>query len=128
MKIVFKPNSQIKKRLGIDPRGPVQKFFTDTCANHMDKYVPMDTGVLAGTTEKGLDYVKYIQIYAHYQWTGISKNGKPFNYSHDKHPYAGDHWDKRMVSAEMDEVIKEVQRYVNKRKWFENKQIKRLFV
>ena len=118
MKIKFNHTSQIKRRLGIDPRGRVQKFFTDTCANHMDKYVPIDSGVLSTVIVKGADYIRYETIYAHYQYAGISASGKPLDYSnsHEKHPYAGDHWDKRMASAEMGDVIMEVQRYVYKRR------------
>ena len=116
MRLHMKPVGQIKADLGIEPNGKVQKFFTDTCANYMDKYVPMDSGVLAGTIVKGQNYVEYTQPYAHYQWKGISKNGKPLNYSHDKHSYAGDHWDERMKSAEINDVVREVQEYVNKRK------------
>ena len=43
---------EIKKKLGLEPNGKVQAFFTQTCAIHMDKYVPFDTGVLAQTVVK----------------------------------------------------------------------------
>ena len=82
----------------------------------MDKYVPMDTGALSETLDVGADYITYEQPYAHYQYIGISKSGKPLNYSTEKHAYAGSYWDKRMVSAEMNDVIKEVQEYVNRGK------------
>ena len=42
----LKPISEIKANLGIEPNGRVQKFFTNACRNHMDKYVPKDTGML----------------------------------------------------------------------------------
>ena len=42
----MKPISQIKANLGINPGGRVQRFFTDTCYKHMDKYVPKDIGNL----------------------------------------------------------------------------------
>lgn len=114
---------KIKKRLGLEINGRVQKFFTNTCAIHMDKYVPFDTGTLAETViVNGTPVpsnvkdttITYEQPYAQYVYNGISKTGKPLNYSHDKHPAAGDHWDRRMVSAEMDKVVKEVQDYVNR--------------
>lgn len=111
----MKPISQIKADLGINPGGRVQKIFTDTCRKHMDKYIPMDTGNLAGTWDMGVDYITYEQEYAHYQYKGISKSGKPLNYSTEKHQYAGPYWDKRMVSAEMNDVVREVQEYVGKR-------------
>ena len=42
------------------------------------------------------------------------RNGKIIHYNTDKHEYAGPYWDKRMVSAEADDVVKEVQDYVNR--------------
>ena len=56
----------------------------------------------------------YEQPYAHYVYEGISKNGKPLNYHTDKHPLAGSHWDKRMVSAEMQDIVKEVQDFIDR--------------
>ena len=38
----IKPIGQIKANLGIEPNGRVQKFFTNTCYKHMDKYVPKE--------------------------------------------------------------------------------------
>ena len=110
----MKPISQIKADLGINPGGRIQKFFSFSCRKHMDKYIPMDTGNLADTWDMGADYITYEQPYAHYQYIGISKSGKPLNYSTEKHPYAGSYWDKRMVSAEMQDVVKEVQDEVRK--------------
>lgn len=122
MPVKMQPTSVIKANLGIEPNGKVQKFFTQTCAIHMDKYVPFDTGILAGTVVKGNvttsnvtdDQIIYDQEYAHYVYEGISKNGKPLVYHTDKHPYAGKHWDKRMVSAEMQDIVKEVQDFIDK--------------
>ena len=81
----------------------------------MDKYVPMDTGALSETLDVGADYITYEQPYAHYQYKGISVNEKPLKYHTDKHPLATSYWDKKMVTAEMQDVVKEVQDYVRKR-------------
>ncbi len=121
MPIKLNPTSQIKARLGIEPNGRVQKFFTATCAKKMDKYVPFDEGTLAETviidgqptrnvTE---NTITYEMPYARYVYYGISKNGKPLNYHTDKHPLAHKYWDKEMWSAEKQDVVKEVQNYVN---------------
>ena len=67
----LKPISEIKADLGIEPNGRVQKFFTNTCRNHMDKYVPKDTGALRETVVKKTDYIKYNVPYAHAQYVGI---------------------------------------------------------
>ena len=103
------PISQIKADLGIDVNGKVQKFFTDTCAKHMDKYIPKDTGALRTIVDKGSNYITYENEYAHYQYVN------QFPEENYTTPGTGPYWDKRMVSAEMPIVIKEVQRYANGR-------------
>lgn len=105
------PISTIKANLGIEPNGRVQRFFTDTCAKHMDKYIPLgETGNLRGVIDKGADYITYESNYAHAQYIGYTK-GPVKNYTT---PGTGPYWDKRMWSAEKDTVIEEVQKYVNR--------------
>ena len=83
----MKPISQIKADLGINPGGRVQRFFTDTCYKHMDKYVPLgDTGNLRDIVDKGVDYITYEMPYAHYQYIGklyVMDNGKGAYYDPD---------------------------------------------
>ena len=122
MPVDIKPVSQIKARLGIEPNGRVQKFFTATCAKHMDKYVPFDTGTLAETviidgqptSNVTADTITYTQDYAKYVYYGISKTGDFLTYQKDKHPHACRYWDKQMVSAEIKDVEKEVQDYARR--------------
>lgn len=122
MPIKIKPTSQIKARLGIEPNGRIQKFFTNECAKAMDKYVPFDTGTLAGTVIRdgtptrnvSANTITYSQKYAKYVYYGISKSGKPLHYQTDKHEKAGSYWDRRMVSADMPKVVKSVQNEINR--------------
>ena len=109
MPVKLKPTSQIKARLEIEPNGRVQKFFSNTCYKHMNKYVPMDEGNLRINADVKADSITYESPYARYQYYGISKSGKPLNY---RTPGTGDYWDKRMVSAEMEQVVQEVQNYI----------------
>ena len=67
----LKPISEIKADLGIEPNGKVQKYFTERCYQHMDKYVPKETGALRDTVLKRTDYIKYNMPYAHAQYVGI---------------------------------------------------------
>lgn len=68
------PIGKIKADLGINPNGRVQKFFTDTCYKHMDKYVPKgDTGNLRDVVDKGTNYITYEVPYAHAQYIGFTK-------------------------------------------------------
>ena len=108
----MKPISTIKANLGIDVGGKVQRFFTDTCARYMDKYVPMDTGMLRTNIDKGANYITYESPYAHAQYVGFTK-GPVRNYTT---PGTGPYWDKKMWSAEGQDVVREVQKYVNRGK------------
>lgn len=106
---VLNPTSTIKISLGIQPNGRVQKFFTHECRRRMDKYVPMDTGMLRDNVRESSDYIEYNQPYANYQYKGVSTNGKAFNYTT---PGTGSYWDKKMMSAEGQQLVETVQRYV----------------
>jgi len=111
----MKPISVIKARLGIEPNGRVQKFLTNTCYKHMDKYVPMDNGDLRNNIDIGTDYITYESPYARYQYYGVREDGthQVKNYTT---PGTGTYWDKRMKSAEMQDVVQEVQKYVGGKK------------
>lgn len=109
MPVNIQPASVIKAQLGLEPNGRVQKFLTNTCYKHMDKYVPRDKGDLRTNVSLQPDSITYESPYANYQYKGVSKSGKPLNY---KTPGTGDYWDKRMVSAEMQDVVREVQKFV----------------
>ena len=122
MSLKLKPVNVIEAQLGIQPNGPIQQWFTDTCALHMDKYVPWDKGHLAETvvvngrvnkknvTENSITYNQPYAIYVYYP----ERNGKEIIYQKDTHKHAGPYWDERMVSAEKDIITKEVQNYLNK--------------
>lgn len=114
MPVKLKPTSVIKARLGLEPNGRVQKFFTNSCYKHMDKYVPMSDlpskGDLRTIVDIQPDSITYKRPYAHAQYVGFTK-GPVKNYTT---PGTGPYWDKRMVSVEMKTIIKEVQAYANR--------------
>jgi hypothetical protein len=111
MPVKMQPTSVIKARLGLEPNGRVQKFFTNTCYKHMDKYVPMDNGDLRTNVDIQPDSITYESPYARYQYYGVREDGthEVKNYTT---PGTGPYWDKRMVSAEMQDVVQEVQDYI----------------
>jgi hypothetical protein len=113
MPVKMQPTSRIMIHLGIEPNGRVQKFFTNTCRKHMDKYVPMDNGDLRTIIKVKADSITYESPYARYQYYGVREDGthKVKNYTT---PGTGTYWDKRMVSVEMQDVISEVQKYVER--------------
>ena len=113
MSVKLQPTSTIKAHLGIEPNGRVQKFFTNTCAKHMDKYIPQDMGNLRTIIDIQPDSITYESEYANYQYYGMRKDGTHVVQNYTT-PGTGPYWDKRMVSAEMDDVVKEVQDYIRR--------------
>ena len=77
---MLKPVSEIKINLGIEPNGRVQKFFTNTCYKHMDKYVPKDAGILREVVDIQADSITYQSPYAHAQYVGYT-TGPVRNYT-----------------------------------------------
>ena len=122
----MKPTSQIKLRLGIEKNGRVQKYLIKRTADYMDKYVPMRDGMLRANIEVGPDYVIYKSPYAHYQYKGIlyvdpdtgsswaTKGSTKVPTSKKLNHVAGtgSNWDKRMMTAEGDDLVAEIQKYI----------------
>ena len=104
----------IKKKLGIEEGGPVHAFMTETCYKAMDKYVPKRDGNLRTIIDLQTNCVTYESDYAEYQYYGIRKDGthEVKNYTT---PGTGPYWDQRMISADMDSVVEQVQDYINRR-------------
>ena len=113
MGVKIKPVSTIVAGLGMEPDGRVQSFFTETCYKAMDKYVPKRNGDLRTVVVLGKNYITYESEYAEYQYYGEREDGshKVYNYTT---PGTGSYWDKRMISADMDSVVKQVQDYVRR--------------
>lgn len=111
MSVKIQPTSVIKVNLGIEPNGKVQKFFTNTCYRYMDKYIPKDNGLLREIVTLTSNSITYEQEYAHAQYIGEVNGGKVVNYTT---PGTGPYWDKRMVSADMQNVVAEVQDFIDK--------------
>lgn len=118
MPVILKPTSVIIADLGLQNGGPAHAFFTHQCRLHMDKYVPYSgnkprTHLREDITETTTT-ITYEKPYAGYQYYGQRKDGshKVVNYTT---PGTGPYWDKRMWSAEKDDIVKEVQNFVNKR-------------
>lgn len=113
MPLIMKPTSVIIEDLGIQENGPAHAYFTHQCRLHMDKYVPYsgDTGHvhLRENVEETTDSIIYKSPYAHAQYVGYT-TGPVMNYTT---PGTGPYWDKLMLSAERQDVVDDVQRYVN---------------
>lgn len=91
-------------------------FLASSAARLMDKYVPADTLMLAHNIHISADedcgHVTYNSPYAHYQYVGETDSGKKFNYSKFQHPLATDHWDKAMLVANRDELVRSYEEFM----------------
>ena len=134
--VYLKPIGVIKAHLGIEPNGRVQRKFQNLCYQYMDKYVPVRDGNLRKNVDlSNPTQIVYESPYAHYQYEGylyVMDNGKGAYYSPSygfwskkpKHKSdrklnyhtagTGDHWDERMKSAEMSNLVADLQRYVDR--------------
>lgn len=114
MSVKIEPISVIRAQVGINPNGPVQSFFTNTCYKTMNKYVPKDIGNLRNIVVLTKNTITYDSPYAYYQYKGMREDGShvinPVNYTTAG---TGPYWDKKMWSAEGDKVIRQVQNYIN---------------
>lgn len=106
--------NDIEKQLGIEPNGVVQAFFTHRCRIRCDKYVPFDTGVLAGTVSEEPSNFTYESPYASYQYFGERQDGshKIVNRTKSEHPLATSYWDQHMVTAEGAELVNDVEKFM----------------
>lgn len=113
MSVYLDSLSVIEKKLGIEDNGPAQAFMTDACYKAMDKYVPMDNGDLRTNVDIQTNSITYESDYAEYQYYGERQDGshKVKNYTT---PGTGPYWDKRMISADMKSVVKQVQDYIGR--------------
>lgn len=144
MEVKLKPVKIIKMNLGLEQYGKAHKKFASECMERMNaRYVPMRNGALKNSSfvDKECN-IHYKTPYAHYIYIGqvmgpsypIVKNGeiqrwvspikpkyytgKDINYEESKkmgQEKAGPYWDKRMISAEKEEIIKVMQKYISKR-------------
>lgn len=134
--MILKPTKVIVAKLGLEPNGAVQKFFTNNCYRHMDKYVPRDDGNLRANVDIEPDHIIYKSPHAHYVYEGIlyvdPKTGKGAFHNKDygfwsrpnttkirsnkklkyHTPGTGPYWDRAMVNAEIQVVIKETENYM----------------
>lgn len=124
VKVEMKPVGTILARLGIDEKGRVQRFLTETVNRRITRYMPYRAGVLSSKL-KFVSSPTEITVngpYARYQYYGKVMVGKPpkqvtdidLNYDKTKHPNAGPFWDRRMMAAEKDVIVREVGAYIKR--------------
>lgn len=104
---------KILLKRNLNKNSEAQRFMTSEIKRISDPYTPFMNGPLKNTAEVGINKLTYGQIYSHYQWKGVSKNGKKFNYSGGS--MRGPRWVERAWADRGNEVIKSVANFVGGR-------------
>jgi len=102
-KIQMNNPSKVIKRLQLDKGGLTDLKLAQICARRNDKYVPLRTGKLKNTVMVTPGKYTYIQKYADRQYR--TNKGKGLR---------GAYWDKRMVSAEIGVITREIQKFIKR--------------
>ena len=104
---------ELEHKLGVENGGRVEAFFTATCYKAMDKYVPMDKNLLRRIVYLDTNSITYMSPYASYQYFGMREDGSRV-ISHWTTPGTGPYWDQRMMSADGQRVINDVQKFIER--------------
>ena len=112
VRLEMKPSSQIVNRILDDDVG---RFLAETWAKIFEKYAPRDSGTLGQSYITEPWKVTYTQKYAHYQWQGVSKKGKPLNYNKEKNMLAQSHWEEAAERDKSSEVSRAVTEYIKRK-------------
>lgn len=104
------------KQLGVDESGKVQRLATDEIFNRLIDYIPYKSGSLRATASvKSANRIRVDGKYARVQFFGVTKSGRPFNYDRTRAPKAGSHWDRRLVAAEGEKIVKSINRQIKRK-------------
>lgn len=115
VKVGFPTMPQAALKLGVDKRGRVQNLVTDEAMKNLPDFMPLGEGRLIGSMSKvGADRIRVSSIYARFLFFGKTRTGMPVNYSRDKSPNAGPHWDRRMVAARGKAMAAKVNRAIGR--------------
>lgn len=125
VKLEMKGAEQILREQGLGKGGDVQRFLTSEVNRRLGKYMPHRSGAL----ETKLKYIRSdteIEVlgpYAKYQYYGKAMEGQPpkvvtsrdLEYTKDFNPLAGPRWEKRMMAAEGEQLLRELKAYLARR-------------
>lgn len=129
VKVKLNNANKIIKDHGLDSNGRATRFLRDEADRLMMPFVPGGSGgeLAKLKTYPNASTIKYTSPYAHYQYTGklmLTKSGSSWAKKGEKKFYTskklkyhtsgtGAHWDKLMLQRHRNDLIKDVQNYIN---------------
>ena len=114
MRVKIDDYGTIKRNLGVNEQGRVQRFVTDEVFTRLLPYIPKRSGVLRSMArEVSATQIKVTSPYARVQFFGVTKHGVPFNYNlATGGAKAGSHWDRRLLQDEGAAIIAKTNRFI----------------
>lgn len=114
----FSAPQQIILRLGLDQSGDAQRYWTHEVHRRMLKYMPYRTGTTATklTRERSATEIETAAPYGRKLYYGVKADGQPMTFTRSHNPEAGPYWDRRLVEAEGDQMVADLQAYIDRRK------------
>jgi len=102
-------------KLGVDRKGRVQKLVTDEVYKNLPDFMPRGTGrLISSMSVIAADRIRVASVYARFLFFGKTRTHRPVNYSKDKNPKAGPHWDRRMVAERGKAITAKVNRQIHR--------------
>lgn len=144
--IRMNPVEQIIKDHGLSEGGHMQRFWTANVLRRIQRYMPYRSNELIKETIAQTDISKHVIVTDAPQarmlyhgkvmvdpqtgaagfltedgWksrTGVKKvvSNRDITYTTTKNPQAGPYWDRRLVAAEMQVMVREMQAYIDRRR------------
>lgn len=143
IKTEMQPIAQILKNHGLDSNGRVQLYVTNMVNRRLSRYMPFRSGALATKLKYVASPTEIVVVapYARYQYYGkvmvnaatgkgpalipdvgyrfpkgsnLMVTDRDLEYDRTKNPEAGPFWDRRLMSKEKAQMVKEVQDYINR--------------
>lgn len=144
VQVKCKSASQIIRDHGLDRNGDVQRYWTNIVNRRISRYMPYRSGALSSKLKfiSGSAEITVAAPYAKYQYYGkvmidpeinaagfLTKDGtwqsrkgavkvltdRPLDYDTTKNERAGPFWDRRLMAAEKDAMIREIREYIRRR-------------
>lgn len=126
--LTMKELNQLLKDKGVTEAGDVQQFHTQNVLRRIKRYMPFLTGATYKITVLQTDIRKPEIVtdvpYGKYLFYGKVMVGmapkvaidKNLEYTRDKNPMAGSHWDRTLTAAEGKAMSADLQRYINRKR------------
>lgn len=145
VRVSMKPAQRMILELGVDKNGDVQAQWTNDVMRRMVRYMPFRTGTTATKLmfmrssteiEVAAPYARYLYCgkvmvnaktgkgpmyipnvgYRYREGTILKATDRDLTYTKTKNPLAGPFWDRTLMTAEGDQMIADLQTYVDRRR------------